>query len=65
MYAPIVTRLDTYRIAVDAETRAYMDAVLGHPAFQAWRMAALQEPWALPHYEEGHEAVETYHRLQA
>lgn len=61
MYAPVVTRLDTYQIPVDAEARAYMDAVLQHPAFTAWRSAALQEPWAIPHYEEGYEAAEVYH----
>ena len=33
MYAPVVTRLDTYQIPVAAETRAYMDAILNHPAF--------------------------------
>ena len=45
MYAPVVTRLDTYAIAVGRETRAYMDAVLGLPAFAEWREAALAEPW--------------------
>ena len=65
MYAPVVTRLDTYQIAVDAETRAYMDAVLGHPAFTAWRTAALQEPWTIPHYEEGHQAADVYHHPKA
>lgn len=64
MFAPVVTRLDTYQIEVDAETRAYMDAVLSHPAFIAWRDAALQEPWHLPHYEEGETPVEIFHRPQ-
>jgi glutathione S-transferase len=45
MYAPIVTRLDTYDFEVDGEARAYMDAVLGHDAFQAWLEAALEEEW--------------------
>lgn len=62
MYAPVVTRLDTYQIDVDAETRAYMNAVLSHPAFVAWRDAALQEPWQIAHYEEGETAVEIFHR---
>ncbi len=64
MYAPVVTRLDTYQLEVDAETRAYMDAVLTHPAFVAWRSAALVEPWYVPHYEEGHTPVETFYRPQ-
>lgn len=62
MYAPVVTRLDTYQIGVGAGTRDYMEAVLDHPAFVAWRKAALDEPWELPHYEEGETAVEIYHR---
>lgn len=54
MYAPVVTRLDTYQIPVSAPTRTYMDAILAHPAFVAWRNAALSEPWTIPHYEDGH-----------
>lgn len=47
MYAPVVTRLDTYDIEVPADARAYMDAVLGSAAFAEWRAAALQEPWVV------------------
>ena len=65
MYAPVVTRLDTYQVAVDAETRRYMDAVLAHPAFVTWRAAALQEPWTIAHYEDGHEAAEVFHKPSA
>jgi glutathione S-transferase len=61
MFAPVVTRLDTYQIPVTSETRRYMDAVLAHPAFVQWRTAALQEPWTIDHYEEGWTAVETFH----
>lgn len=62
MYTPVVTRLDTYQIDVDADVRAYMDAVLSHPAFIAWRDAALQEPWRIAHYEEGETPVEIFNR---
>jgi glutathione S-transferase len=64
MYAPVVTRLDTYQIPVAADTRAYMDTVLRHPAFLRWRAEALAEPaaWDLPHYEEGHVAVDDFRR---
>ena len=51
MFAPVVTRFDTYAVPVDGETRAYMDAILGHPAFQEWRRAALAEPWASEKYD--------------
>ena len=65
MYAPVVTRLDTYQIPVTSETRRYMDAVLTHPAFVAWRTAALQEPWTIAHYEDGHEVAEVFHKPSA
>jgi glutathione S-transferase len=48
MYAPVVTRLDTFAVAVGADTRAYMDAVLNTPAFLSWREAALKESWIVP-----------------
>jgi glutathione S-transferase len=60
-----VTRLDTYQVPVDAETRAYMDAILTHPAFVQWRTAAFQEPWIPPHYEEGHEVADVLYHPKA
>jgi glutathione S-transferase len=62
MYAPVVTRLDTYQVAVDATARAYMDAVLTHPAFVRWRTEALAEPWTIDAYETGETPVEIFHR---
>ena len=47
MFAPVVTRFDTYDIKVSPESRAYMDSVLATPAFQTWRKAALQETWTI------------------
>lgn len=61
MYAPLVTRLDTYQIDVASQTRQYMNAVLAHPAFLKWKTDALAEPWGISHYEEGWTAVESYH----
>lgn len=60
MYAPVVTRFDSYQIPVREATRAYMDAVLSHPAFVAWREAALAEPWRIPEYSTGHTLVESF-----
>jgi glutathione S-transferase len=51
MFAPVVTRFDTYAIPVSRESRAYMDAVTATPAFQTWKTAALQETWIVPHDE--------------
>jgi len=48
MYAPVVTRFDTYDIVVDDDTREYMNAVRGLPAFQAWEKAGLEERWRVP-----------------
>ena len=60
MYAPVVTRLDTYDIPVSDQTRAYMDAVLGHPAFIEWREAALQETWIIEQDEVDEVAIENF-----
>jgi glutathione S-transferase len=48
MYAPVVSRFETYAIPVADETRSYMDSVLNTPAFAAWRDAALKESWIVP-----------------
>ena len=60
MYAPVVTRLDTYGIAVADDTRAYMRTVLLHPSFVAWRAAGLAEPWDIAEYEAGHTMLESF-----
>ncbi len=51
MFAPVVTRFDTYDIKVSSESRAYMEAVLATQAFQTWKKAALEEPWMIPREE--------------
>jgi glutathione S-transferase len=48
MYAPVVSRFHTYGIAAGAASRAYMDAMMGLPAWAEWKEAALKEPWILP-----------------
>jgi glutathione S-transferase len=65
MYAPVVTRLQTYSISVDDVSRSYMDAVLLHPAFHTWRMAALAEPWVIAEAEADEEAIEMLRDLRA
>ncbi|MBM6579440.1 glutathione S-transferase family protein [Microvirga sp. BT689] len=62
MYAPLVTRLDTYSIALDATTRAYVDAILALPAFQEWRSAALKEEWIVAADEVDEDAIENYRK---
>jgi glutathione S-transferase len=62
MYAPLVTRLDTYSFDLDATTRAYADAILALPAFREWRAAALQETWIVDADEVDEEPVEDYRK---
>jgi glutathione S-transferase len=44
MYAPVVHRLHAYAVAVDAATRAYMDAVMGTKGWMRWDAEAANEP---------------------
>ncbi|MET0430586.1 MAG: glutathione S-transferase family protein [Microvirga sp.] len=64
MYAPLATRLDTYGFDLDPMTRAYVDTILGMPAFQEWRDAALRESWIVDD-DEVDEAPVAIHRLVA
>jgi glutathione S-transferase len=45
MFAPVVTRFDTFDIKVSTDTQHYMNAVLATPAFHEWKAAALKEKW--------------------
>lgn len=43
MYAPVVSRFDTYGVPVPKEIRIYMDRILALPAMHAWRRGAEEE----------------------
>jgi glutathione S-transferase len=45
MFAPVVTRFDSYAVPVSKDSRHYMNAVMATPAFNTWLAAALKEPW--------------------
>jgi glutathione S-transferase len=47
MFAPVVTRFDTFAIKVSDDTQHYMNAVLATPAFHDWKSAALKEKWVV------------------
>jgi len=47
MFAPAVTRLDTYAVEMDAVCRKYVDTILALPTFQEWLIAAKAEPWII------------------
>jgi glutathione S-transferase len=44
-YAPVVSRFTTYGVALDGGAAAYCAAMWQWPALEAWREAALKEPW--------------------
>jgi glutathione S-transferase len=50
-FAPVVSRLDTYALDLDAPARAYCDAVLALPAFASWRESARAESWVIEKWE--------------
>ncbi len=45
MYAPVVNRFKVYDLVKAADTLDYMQAMESHPAWIAWRDAALAETW--------------------
>ncbi len=47
MFAPVCTRFATYGVEVDADARAYMDAVFALPDMRLWIEAAQAEPWVI------------------
>ncbi|MEQ1953294.1 glutathione S-transferase family protein [Mesorhizobium sp. CN2-181] len=48
MYAPVVTRFDTYGGKLDPDIRSYVDAVLDTPGMRHWYAEAAKEPWPEP-----------------
>ena len=53
MYAPVVTRLITYSVAVPSFAGIYMKAVLSHPHVVEWIDKAQDEPWVIDQSEVG------------
>lgn len=51
MYAPVVTRFETYGLDVGPVARAYMDSVLTMPAMMQWYAEAAAESWTIPEFE--------------
>ena len=50
-YAPVATRLRTYRVDVPEAAHGYMQALLAHPSVVAWTEAACAETQRLAKYE--------------
>ena len=51
MFAPVVSRLRTYRITLDDEAQAYADSLWAYPALQEWMAAANDEPMVVEQFE--------------
>lgn len=47
-WTPVATRIASYAIPVEPQARAYVDALLSEPHYQAWRAAALEETYPNP-----------------
>ncbi len=47
MYAPVVTRFQTYGVACEEPVAGYMKTILALPAMQEWYQAAAAEPWII------------------
>ncbi len=43
MYAPVVSRFETYDVQVPASVRAYMDRILALPGMEEWRKVSQKE----------------------
>jgi glutathione S-transferase len=52
MYAPVVSRFDTYGGTLSPDTRAYCDAVLATDGMRQWYAGAAAEPWPEPSPDE-------------
>jgi glutathione S-transferase len=51
MFAPVVTRLNTYGLPVAPFARGYVDAITNHPWMQDWIAAAQEEDWVITRFE--------------
>ena len=51
MFAPVVTRINTYGLTVAPFARGYVDAITNHPWIQDWIAAAQEEEWVIERFE--------------
>ena len=48
MYAPVVSRFQTYRLSDADVTARYTATMTALPAWQEWEAAGRDEPWTVP-----------------
>jgi glutathione S-transferase len=51
MFAPVVSRLRTYQIALEDEAQSYADALWAYAPLQEWANAARSEPMVVQQFE--------------
>ncbi|RUL61594.1 glutathione S-transferase family protein [Dyella dinghuensis] len=51
-YAPVVFRIQSYALDIDAAAQAYVQRMLALPSMRRWYDAALKETWRDPDHEE-------------
>ncbi len=51
MFAPVASRIETYKIPVGKGANSYVAAILNSAAFTSWKAAAIKEPWVYPEDE--------------
>ncbi|WP_417667059.1 glutathione S-transferase family protein [Roseibium sp.] len=47
MYAPVVSRFETYELTDDPDALAYMARIIALPAWKSWREAGERESWVV------------------
>jgi glutathione S-transferase len=50
-FAPVVSRIETYALALAPRARKYADAILALPAFAEWRAGARAEEWTIEKWD--------------
>jgi glutathione S-transferase len=51
-YVPVASRFRTYAVPLGSNARAYVDTLLGNPAFLAWEKEATAETWTMPEWDD-------------
>ena len=51
MFAPIVSRFQTYGVASDPVSNSYRETICAMPAMRAWGNDARAEPWTVDNFE--------------
>jgi len=51
MFAPVVTRFQTYGFTLPGFAATYSEAILEHDWMQAWTRDSVEEPWSIERFE--------------